>query len=190
MTEAESFPVDYQLFKETKIGKVIKLISKMTLEKDEYSIVSRALTLLNQWRSILEESATLDNGLETQNNKNDDDENNNNNNDKNGHSDHPNDDSKEQDPEPDQDSAHETDSQNDSTQQGTMDAQEAKESFSPPPLTHPTAEVTEMAVSEFIQDIMADSVHACLQEKTTEASAKLASYDSKMDVANTADSVA
>lgn len=59
LTETESFPVNYEMFKKTKIGKVVKLISKMTgLESDPHEIIQRAQALMGKWRSILEGGVT------------------------------------------------------------------------------------------------------------------------------------
>ena len=55
MKEAEEFPVDYQLFKESKIGKVLKFVSKLELPQDSFDIVNRAHILMNKWRSILQD---------------------------------------------------------------------------------------------------------------------------------------
>jgi hypothetical protein len=58
MKEAEEFPVDYELFKESKIGKVLKFVSKLELPLDSFDIVNRAHILINKWRSILQDQVT------------------------------------------------------------------------------------------------------------------------------------
>lgn len=58
MKEAEEFPVDYELFRESKIGKVLKFVSKLELPQDSFDIVNRAHILINKWRSILQDQVT------------------------------------------------------------------------------------------------------------------------------------
>eukprot|EP00842_Homolaphlyctis_polyrhiza_P003309 jgi/Hompol1/397/HPOL_001328-RA len=53
LRQVEQFNISVNLFKETKIGKLIKHMSRMDLPVDEYRLIERCNTLLALWKSQL-----------------------------------------------------------------------------------------------------------------------------------------
>ncbi|KAI9347967.1 hypothetical protein DFJ73DRAFT_836016 [Zopfochytrium polystomum] len=53
MSEVEAFEVDVDLLMKTKIGRVMKKISRMELPKDEFNLVTRSLEMIEKWKSVI-----------------------------------------------------------------------------------------------------------------------------------------
>ncbi|KAJ3380934.1 hypothetical protein HDU84_005494 [Entophlyctis sp. JEL0112] len=54
LTEVEQFAVDVALLLSTKIGKVIRRISEMTIPDDKYNIVERSRVVVEKWKLIVD----------------------------------------------------------------------------------------------------------------------------------------
>ncbi|KAG0042803.1 hypothetical protein BGZ83_012155 [Gryganskiella cystojenkinii] len=56
MSEVESFEIDLQLLRDTKIGRLMKKISGMQFSRDQYHIVDRSNKLLQQYKTMMEKA--------------------------------------------------------------------------------------------------------------------------------------
>lgn len=59
MSEVESFEIDLDLLITTKIGKVVRKISKMELPVDTYNLLSRSNAVMEKWKGVFSEQSSL-----------------------------------------------------------------------------------------------------------------------------------